>query len=258
MSPPELVDGKMPVVLYNLGGSFMNIMASIALLGLYLVLKNVPFVSVLLLMLVIIGFAFAIMNGVPMRMGAVDNDGYNAFSLTRNSETLQSFWMQMKVNAEIAKGVRLRDMPDEWFKIPSDESMKNSMVVVKGVFACNRLMDQQNFEEADKLMEHILNIESGMVGLHRSLMVCDRLYIELITENRREVIEGMLTKEQRKFMRQMKRFPTVLRTEYALELLYDKDIIKAEKRKELFEKCAKTYPYPNDIQSERELMEILN
>lgn len=256
MSPPDMVDGRIPVVLYNLGGSFMNIIASLVFFVLYFLLEDVPFVSVLLLMLAIIGIAFAIMNGVPMRMGTVDNDGYNAFSLTRNSEALQSFWMQMKVNEQIAKGIRLKDMPDEWFEIPSDESMKNSMVVVKGIFTCNRLMDQQNFAEADKLMEHILNIDSGMVGLHRNLMVCDRMYIELIMENRRDVIDEMLTKEQKKFMKQMKKFPSVLRTEYVYALLYEKNKVKTDKIKEQFEKCAKTYPYPNDVQSERELMEM--
>lgn len=256
MSPPDMVDGRIPVVLYNLGGSLMNIMASLVFFVLYLVLKEIPFVSVLFLMLGIIGIAFAIMNGVPMRMGTVDNDGYNAFSLTRNSEALRSFWIQMKVNAEIAKGIRLKDMPGEWFEIPSDEAMKNSMVVVMGVFASNRLMDQQNFTEADRLMEHILSIESGMVGVHRNLMVCDRMYIELITENRSDVIDEMFTKEQKKFMKQMKKFPTVLRTEYVYALLYEKDKDKADKIKEQFEKCAKTYPYPNDVQSERELIEI--
>lgn len=256
MSPPDMQDGKIPLVLYNLGGSLMNAIVSVICFVLYIATKNIPFLSVMLLMCAIDGIVIAIMNGVPMRLGTVDNDGYNAFSLTRNSDAMRSFWIQMKVNEQLAKGMRLKDMPEEWFIVPSDEAMKNSMVVIMGIFTCNRLMDQQDFQAADTLMEHILNIESGMVGLHRSLMICDRLYIELITENRREVVEGMLTKEQRKFMKQMKKFPTVLRTEYVLALLHDKDINKAEKNKELFEKCAKTYPYPNDIQSERELMEI--
>ena len=130
------------------------------------------------------------------------------------------------------------------------------MVVVMGVFACNRLMDQQDFQEADKLMEHIMSIESGIVGLHRSLMVCDRMYIEMISENRKEVIDGMLTKEQKQFTKQMKKFPSVLRTEYALALLHNKDDAKAEQIKALFEKCAKSYPYQNDVMSERELMNI--
>ena len=203
-----------------------------------------------------IGFISAVMNGVPMRMGTVDNDGYNAVSLTRSCNAMRSFWVQMKINEQISKGIRLKDMPDEWFDIPDDGDMKNSMVAAIGVFACNRLVDMHKFDEADKLMAHLLEIDSGMVDLHRNLMICDRMYIELITENRNEVIEEMVTKEQKKFMKSMKTFPSVLRTEYVYALLGEKDIAKAERIKACFEKHAKKYPYPSEIQSERELVEI--
>ena len=130
------------------------------------------------------------------------------------------------------------------------------MVAVRGVFACNRLMDEEKFEEAGKLMEHLLEIDSGIVGLHHDLLMCDRMYVELIGENRREVIESMLTKEQKKFMKTMKRYPSVLRTQYALALLFENDIVKAENIKNEFEKVAKSYPYPHEIDSEREFMKI--
>ena len=256
MTPPDMVDGKIPIVSYNLGGALMNIIVGVVFLGLFFSFENVPFLSTVMLMFAVIGFILALMNGIPMRLGTVDNDGYNAFALTRNAEAMRSFWVQMKTNEQIAKGVRLMDMPDEWFAVPSDEAMKNSMVVVIGVFACNRLMDAHKFEEADKLMAHILEIDSGIVDLHRRLMVCDRMYVEMITENRREILEGMLDKEQKKFMKSMKNFPSVLRTEYVYALLCEKNIVKANKVKNQFEKCAKTYPYQNDVQSERELMEI--
>ena len=41
MSPPELVDGKMPYVLYNLGGSFLNLIFAAIFLVLGLTV-NVP------------------------------------------------------------------------------------------------------------------------------------------------------------------------------------------------------------------------
>ena len=256
MIPPELVEGRIPIVLYILGGSLINAIAGLTFLIMSFVFVSIPFLSSVMLIFAVIGFIIAIMNGVPMRLGTVDNDGYIAFSLTRNPEAMLSFWVQMKVNEQYAKGIRLKDMPDEWFAVPSDEAMKNSMVVVIGVFACNRLMDAQQFEEADKLMAHMLRFDNGMVGLHRSLMICDRMYVELITENCHEVLDKMLTKEQKKFMMQMKNYPSVLRTEYVYALLYEMDNAKAERIMAQFEKCAKTYPYPNGVQSERELMEI--
>ena len=256
MEPPELKDGKIPVILYNLGGSLMNVIASIVFLILHYVFLPAAYVPIILLMFSVIGFGIALMNGIPMRMGMVDNDGYNAWVLTHNKDAMRAFWIQMKANEQISKGIRLKDMPKEWFDLSDDESMKNSMVATICVFACNRLMDEHRFEEADQQIKQLLQIESGIVGVHQNLLICDQIYCELIGENRPNRIRAKLTKGQKKFMKAMKTFPSVLRTEYAYALLGEKDIDKAQKIKEQFEKCAKTYPYPSDIASERELMAI--
>lgn len=256
MVPPEMKEGKIPVVLYNLGGSIMNLIVSAVFLAVYLLMDRGNVVSILSLMMVLIGVVIALMNGIPMRMGTVDNDGYNALSLGKSKEAMRGFWIQLKVNEQISKGVRLKDMPDEWFVVPPDEAMQNSMVATQGVFAVNRLMDQQRFEDADQLIAHLLEIDSGIVGLHKNLMICDRMYCELIGQNRPEILEQLYTAEQKKFMKSMKKFPSVVRTEYVYALLALKDADTAKASMELFERIAKTYPYPSDIQSERELIEI--
>lgn len=168
----------------------------------------------------------------------------------------RSFWIQLKINEQIASGVRLKDMPDEWFEIPSEESMKNSMTAVIGVFACNRLMDQMKFEEAEQIMEKLLQMDTGIVGIHRNLMVVDRIYCELVRENRQDRLNNMLDKQQKKFMKAMKNFPSVVRTEYAYALLAEKDQTIAVQMKEKFDKMAKKYPYPSEIVAERELMSL--
>lgn len=256
MAPPDMKDGRLPIVLYNLGGSFFNLITGVLFLSLFLFITDIPLLSPILLIFAIIGFMTAMINGIPMRMGTVDNDGYNAFALSKNKEAVEAFWMQLKVVEQTSKGIRLKDMPAEWFDIPTDESMKNSMVATRCVFACNRLMDEEKFEEADALMAHLLEIESGIVGLHHDLLICDRIYVELIRENRSDVIEGMLTKEQKQFMKAMKRFPSVLRTQYALALLWEKNVSRAETIKRDFEKAVKSYPYPHEIEAERDLMLI--
>ena len=258
MSPPEMKDGKIPLVMYNLGGSFINIILGVLFGVGYFLCSDIPFISPLLLIFAVVGIAIALMNGIPMRMGTVDNDGYNAFALSRNKEAVEAFWVQLKVVEQSSKGIRTKDMPSEWFAVPSDAAMKNSMVAIRGVFACNRLMDAERFEEADVLMSHLLEIDSGIVGLHRNLLMCDRMFIELIGENRHDIIENMLTKEQKKFMKAMRRFPSVLRTEYALALLFEKDKVKAEKIQAEFEKVSKSYPYKHEVDSERDLLRIVD
>ena len=198
----------------------------------------------------------ALTNGIPLQVGPVNNDGKNALSLMKDKDAARAFWIQLKVNEELAYGKRLKDMPEEWFEVPDDEGMKNGLIATLGVLAANRLVDERKFDEARDLMNHLLSVGSGIVGLHRSLMVCDLLYIEAIGENRKSVISGLLTKEQLKLMKAMKTSISVLRTEYALALLYYKDEAKAKKTKQKIEKLTAKYPYPVELTSEGELMRI--
>lgn len=254
MAPPDFRDGRIPVMLYNFGGSIMNAAAGILSVVLYLAVEKGSLPALAAQIFAVVGFGFALINGVPLRMGTVDNDGYNACSLRKSRKAQYAFWIQMKVNSQTAEGIRLKDMPDEWFVIPSDENMKNSMVAVQGVLAASRLMDAMRFDEADQLMEHLLGIDSGIVSLHRHLMNCDRMYVELTGRSRRDVIDGMMTKDQVKLMKAMKNYLPILRTGYVYALFAQQDTARADEIKVLFEKNAAVYPYPSDAEAERELM----
>lgn len=255
MSPPELVEGKLPVVLYNLGGSILNLLFSVVCLVLYFIWNGNDFVSAFLILTAVIGIFLGGVNGIPLHFGVVDNDGCNALSLRKNEKAMRAFYIQLKANELLTQGVRIRDMPEEWFVQPSDEEMKNSMQAVIGIFVCNRFMEQQRFEEAKQLMKHFFEIETSIVGLHHNLLVCEYIFCELIGENNREVIEEKYDIQQKKFMKAMKNYPTVIRTEYALSLFYRKEREEAEKWKEKFEKISAVYPYSADMEAEREMLE---
>ena len=254
MIPPDLKDGKMPVMLYNFGGAIINLATAVLCVGLSFLCSARSLGWTILMIFAVIGLAFALINGLPIKMGPVNNDGRNALELSRSEEATRAFWTQMKVNEQIAKGLRLKDMPDEWFKVPSDELMKNGIVATTGVLACNRLMDQQRFDEADMLMKRLLAQQNGIIGLYRNLMVCDQMYVEMISENRKEILDEMRTKDQLRVMKAMKKYPSVLRTEYVYALLVEQNPKKAEKLMAQFRQCAKSYPYPSEIEGERQLM----
>ena len=255
MAPPDLKDGKMPVQLYNYGGAIMNLIASAISGGLSLLCPAGSLFRPFLLMMLVTGIAYALMNGLPLRMSLANNDGRNAWDLARSPEAVRAFWTTMKMNELSARGVCLRDMPEEWFAVPDEEGMKNGITSSLGAVACSRLMEQGRFEEADALMERLLSQNNGIPGVLRKMLVCDRIYVELIRGNRPEALEALRTKDQLKFMKSMKKYPSVLRTEYAYALLAEKDPEKAQTVMEAFEKAARTYPNPNDITIERELME---
>ncbi len=257
MCPPEMKDGKLPCVLYNLGGSIMNLVSAVIFFLLSVILRDFLMLAVILRMGALIGVAFALMNGIPMRLGTVDNDGYNALALRNDPLAALSIWLQLKVCHEQTKGLRLKDMPEEWFFVPDDEAMKNSLNSAVGIFTCNRLMDQHRFEEADALMERLLALDSGIVGIHRCIAQSDRIFCELIGKNRAEVIDSLLTKEQKKMMKSMKNNLSIIRTEYALAVLHEKDEKKAAKLLQFFDKMCSSYPYEGERESEQELIAMI-
>ena len=196
------------------------------------------------------------MNGIPLRLGNIDNDGRNALSLGHDPAALRAFWVQMKVAEAQARGLRLREMPEDWFSMPGDEALQNAMTAAQGVLVCNRLVDEGRLAEADRAIAHLLAGSRGLPGLYRGLLVCDRVTAELLGEARPAVLADFLTQGQVKFMGQMKRFPSVLRTRYLHALLAERDPAKAAAIRARFETVAGTYPYPADIASERELMAL--
>ena len=256
MEPPELIDGKMPYILYNFGGVIANVVFSCFAVVLAILFKENGIVAVIFSLFAVIGVGCAIMNGIPLRIGGMDNDGHNAVYIGKNPEAMRAFWIQMKIVEKMSSGMRIKDMPEEWFLLPSEEGMQNSMIAAIAVFRCNRFMDACCFAEADELMEKLLKQKNAMAGVHRNILVNERIFCELIGETRKEVIDSFLTDQQKAFMKSMKKTPSVLRTRYAYTLLFENKIEEAAKIKAIFEKVAKTYPYPQELEAEYEMLSL--
>ena len=256
LTPPDLKDGKMPSTIYNLGGVFTNVIIGLIFLVLFFIFIKIKILAAVMMIFALINITFAMTNGIPMSASGIDNDAKNAIAIKKNPEAMRAFWIQMKINEENSKGIRLKDMPEEWFTLPTEEQMQNSMIASLAVFVANRLVDEKRFDEADKLMTEIIDGDNATIMFYKQMLTCDKIYIELISECRSEVIENMLDTNQAAIMKAMKDFPSVIRTQYAYELLLRQDAEKANNWLETFEKIAKKYPCENEINAERELIDI--
>ncbi len=246
MIPPE---DRTPYRLYNLGGSIMNALTGLILLPIWLGTGSLFCASG-----TIIGFAFALINGVPLRLGTIDNDGYNALSLGRNADALRSFRVQTLTVGQAAAGKRLSEMPAEWFTPPAEENLDNTMAIVLAVFAENRLMDEGKLAEAEKAALDLLP-RQALNGLHRELLQCDLDCCRLLLGETADKPLLLSDPKRQSFRRAMANFPAVLRTEYIGALLSERDRAAADGIRARFEQTAKSYPYPSDLLSERELMD---
>ena len=257
MIPPEMKNGKIPVILYNLGGVIANlILTVIFVLGYFACINKMLLVALVFLLGGIISFILALTNGLPLNIGGISNDGMNAIHLSKNREAAIAFQSQLLMNAEQSKGVRISDMPDEWFTLPDGADKKNVHCASIAVFAASRALDKQDTLLAEQQITELLNSDYAIIGLHKNLLKCDLVYARLLNYGRSAELSSLLGIEQLKFMKSMKTYPSVLRTEYAISLLRDGDEAKAKQLRANFEKAAKKYPYPGDIASERALLAL--
>lgn len=257
LKPPVIKDSKIPFKLYNLGGGLMNFLVAGIFVVLLVAFPNNLYLSAFSILMIIYGFVLGASNLIPLSLGGVNNDGKNIISMGKSKESLYSFWLQMKIHEYASDNVRVKDIPEELFKKPDENNLDNPMITAVGVFVCNRLMDMHNFDEAYEYMEYLMNnAEEGLLGVYRNLLTFDCIYCELIGENKADKINSLYTKQIQMFEKQMKNYPSVLRTQYAYALLFEKDVNKANIIKDKFNNITKSYPYLSDIESEREFMSI--
>ncbi|MDE6412613.1 MAG: M50 family metallopeptidase, partial [Eubacterium sp.] len=125
MAPPDMQNGKMPVILYNLGGVITNIITGLAFFSLYCISASIPLLADAMIISSVLAFIFAISNGIPLKTQTINNDGHNTLELLCNENAKQAFFTQMKIAEKNAENIRLKDMPEEWFTLQNDEAIKS-------------------------------------------------------------------------------------------------------------------------------------
>ncbi|MBP3337843.1 MAG: M50 family metallopeptidase [Lachnospiraceae bacterium] len=256
MAPPDLVDGKIPFVFYNIGGALANLITFVVSIILMFVTKDVKLLSLLFFITALIGLMLALSNGVPMRSGEVDNDGMNIISLSKDPLAMKALWVQLKINECTSKNISLRDMDDEWFELPENADMKNVLISSIAAFKCNKLMAERKFEETKKAIDALLNSNAVIVGIYQTLLKLDKAYIEMISNNNKVLVDALIEKQDKNIIMAMKNFPSVIRYQYTYALLIDKDTKKAAEYRKHMEFVKKNYPYMVDVEDELELMNL--
>lgn len=253
LAPPDMKDGKFPYRLYNLGGILLNLFSALLFGALALFLKELFFLRTAFIALFSINLLLLISNGIPNASTPVSNDARNLCSMSNSPAGIRALWIQLKINEETTKGVRISQMPEQWFSLPDDAELDNPLVATLIAFRINRLMDMQRLDEALDLIVKYKSTEA-LPEIYRNLMSLDEISIRAILGQDYASVAAAFTKGAHTLMAQMKTFPSVIRTRYIFALLIENNRQAAAKMKEAFEKIKKTYPYKTDIKSEEALM----
>ncbi len=254
MCPPDYAEGRFPFTLYNMGGVLMNLLVGIVCLLLAIPAKGVPVLYLFLMEMGVVGLLFAAINGLPLPVAAIQNDGRNQLCIMKDENARRAFWVQMTAAAEIARGKRIRDLPEDWFAPFPEEAMDNPIVATVSVLNASRRMDRLDFDGAETAIRALLAREKGIVDIYRMTLACDGATCELIAGRPADLTALLDTKQNQQLMKAMKTNPAIIRTWYALALLKDRDPQKAAKLLEEFEAAAKKHPNPQDVIGEREIL----
>lgn len=253
MTPPKVEEGKIPVTFYNLGGILANLLLSLVSFALYFIFADFPIMASLMLWVFLLSSYFALSNGIPIESGGIANDGQNALFLANDPDASEAFYKALLINAAQTEGKRISDMPDEWFTLREGADMQNVHCASMAVFATNRTLDRGDTLAAEQEISTLLGSGYNLIGLYRNLLTCDLICCRLINDPSADV-SHLITPELGKFMQAMKTYPSIIRTQYILALLSEKNENRAEKILSDFHIKTKKYPYRQEIDSELSLM----
>lgn len=255
MMPPPWNE-KLPTVLYNFGGCILNFVSSLIFLVLFIFAEKGSFFAMLFGMLTAVGFGNVLINGIPLQVGGISNDGRNAFLLGKNPVALRAFWLQLYVNGLMSSGERMRNMPEEWFFLPSGEDLFDPMICTVGVMKYNYYYDTHDFKSAEITAEYMLRAP-GLLGIHKNELLCELLFLKIFRGAEPAEIDSLYTKELDKYIKATANYVSRRRLAYAYNFLYLKNLTMAQKCLEVFEKTVKTYPYSAEIENEKEIIELI-
>ena len=255
MTPPK---GRefMPYRLYLYGGTIANmILAVICTLLCYLIGLD-SFFSLILILTGAASLYLTFVNGLPREVGGMANDAMNVKLMRSDKNARRAMMIQLRINDAQTRGMRLSEMPEEWFSLPNDNNHRNTLCTSIKVFACNRLMDQERFAEADIEIRKLLSSRDNIVNIYRYFLRCDLIFCELILRGSEANISSLYTTQYKRIAKTMSFYPSFLRTEYAINTIRAKDKNAAEKTRQKFDRKTKNSPFTQDVKFESHLMDL--
>lgn len=252
MAPPDFQNNHMPFVLYQLGGCLMNII--FAMIGCAIAIFSSSF-NLFLLAFIIMGVLTALVNGVPMQIEDVDNDGYFIRTLIKFPETQKDLWLNLKEKEMSVQNIRLKDMPDVWFENINTENLEHSIRVSSVVLYYQRLMDQHDFQTAYTIIKQLLNDNVAITNIQRNLLLCDAFYCQMVFHQLDQAIAYYQSLDN-DFQKRIQTFLVGLRTVYIYTKIIEKNG-EATKFRQKLQSYKANYPYPIEIEMHEDLMDFI-
>ena len=257
MMPPEKKDGQYPFVAYNLGGVFTNSIVTVITVFMAIYIKELNYTKLIAILTSLAGILVIIINGIPMKIGGVANDGHNVRSMLKDSDARDSFYLQLQVNGLLTEGSRMRNMPYEQFKLEKGIDYSDPINFSKILMSYNYYLDNKKFKKAKEVLDFGMDYVDETIPIYRQEFNSERLFIEIMGDCDKEKIEKLYTKNLEKYIKTSKFMLSKKRIMMAYEGVYrgnrERGLIHFQELKKL----AKTYPIKGETRMEIMLGKII-
>lgn len=257
MMPPEIIEGKYPFVIYNLGGGLLNFI--VAFITIYLGMK-IPEETLLKAILVFtgIGGIFAgLTNVLPFKIGGIANDGHNILSMLRDEEARRAFHTQLWVNGCQSQGKRIKDIDVEIFDLKEDADLTSPLNTAMVLMKHNHYLDKLDFQGAKDTLGLLLPHIDKVVSLYKFEINIERMFLELLGENKKEFIDDLYDKNLEKYIKAAKYMIGKKRFLMAYEGFHKKDKEEALKYYDELKDLYKHYPIKAEADMELMLGDLI-
>lgn len=180
MMPPQRPIEQIGTSFYNLGGILSNLIFALASLALFPVIDN-AFARIFLSIFAIIGFLLALVNGIPLKIGGISNDGNNVLYLNKNQRSKAAFVYQLITNALVQDGTRPKELPAEYLSFDTDIDYKDPLQVNHLLLSASTWLDKMQYEDCYTILNVALQHKKDMVTLFTHEIVCEVIYTALLT-----------------------------------------------------------------------------
>lgn len=256
LTPPERDIDKISASWYNAGGIMANLLCLFVALPL-LWLPLSPLAAEITMIFILADAILLLMNGIPMKIGGVGNDGYNILLLRKSRLSKLGLMNQLRTNALVQNGVRPKDMPDELFVLPAEIDYANTLEAALPLMHASRLLDRMDYTAALAEFESIYSHKNDMIQLYANEIACELVYLYLVTgqaEKARAIYDDSLKKYVETYARFMSSKKRLL---CAVALCLDNDRARAEQIYGDLLSAKDSYLLQGEVKSDLALMEAL-
>ena len=254
MRAPERPLSEIDTRWYNAGGVLANILLSI--LCLLLCCFSLPkLVYILLVVIAFIGFALALTNGIPMKIGGMNNDGYNLLNLERQPENKRLLCQMLDANASIQDGMQPGELPEDMFRETKDVDWSDALQANWQLMRLARMENLHQWDEAYQLLSEALRQKKHIVRLIQMELESEMVFVCLATDRIDEAREHY-AKDIRKYVQQFaKTQSSKQRILFAVSLLMDHKKDEALQMLESLKANRQNYLLQGEVAMDINLME---